>query len=204
MHPSVQMNPEKHTEDVVLNKFFELLHVLMNRDKIVLLLTYIDSNGVLQSYGTPLVKAKWENSYNTSKSWPESFKTDQRILNATNNSQNGESERQARKTHFEESIPAMLPAPLISMSIEQLIHWLTNEIKREYQKRTGVSRFKLLLKKDCFEPPWWLSSEWAWSNVTESLSTQKFTGAGTKIDFMRSSAEACLRHYNLTVTMMLQ
>ena len=189
------MKPEIHKEDFLLKKVYELLNVLMVKEKIALLFTYVDSHGVLQSYGSELVKAKWEEIYQHSKSWKERFKTDQRLLNVA--STTDQSAKDARRIHQEESVPARLPAPLSSMDIGQLISWLTVELKREYIKKTGITKFKLLLKKEHFEPPWWLSSWWPFSECNESLSTVKFTGEGDKIDFLRATAESCLQHYDL-------
>ena len=193
------MKPELHKEEVLFKKLFEILHVLKNRDKIALLFSYIDSNNVLQTYGSEMVKSKFEDLYKNSKSWPAAFKSDQRLLAATNVTVTDEASKAARTDHQQESFPALLPAPLSSMTIDELMDYVTAEIKREFTKKTGETQFKLLLKNPIYEPFWWPSELWDWSEVKKALKNQKYTGQGNKKDFLIATVKNCLDNYNLKV-----
>ena len=192
------MKPELHKEEVLFTKLFEILHVLKNRDKIALLFSYIDSNNKLETYGSEMVKSKFEDLYKNSKSWPAAFKSDQRLLAAaTNVAITDEASKAARTEHQQESLPAFLPAPLSSATIDELMDWISSEIKREFTKKNGKTDFKLLLKNPIYEPVWWPSELWDWSEVKKALKNQKYTGEGSKKDFMIATAKKCLDYYNL-------
>ena len=73
-----------HTEKYCLEKVFELLHVLINQHHIPLLFCFVDSNNIVQNFGTKNVKEKFASTWKNSQSWKQCFEEDRNELNSSN------------------------------------------------------------------------------------------------------------------------
>ena len=184
-----------HTENYCIEHIFELLHVLINTHHIPLLFSYLDSNNIVQTFGSKNLKEKWTKTWQNSNSWKQTLEADRKELNSSRSDVLDGEPGDALRNHQNETQPHLLPMPIDTIDVDELCDWLSEEIRREHIKKFGNPQARLLLRKPEFEPPWWLNSLWSWDSIKVALKHAKYNGE--KKIFLRQQAIKCLDHYNI-------
>ena len=188
-----------HTENYCLEKIFELLHVLINQHHIPILFSFVDSNNIVQTFGSKHLKEKWTNTWQNSNSWKRTFQDDKNELNSSSSDVLEGLPTDALRNHQQDTQPHPLPMPITTMNHRELCDWLMEEIRREHIKKFNNPSARVLLKMPEFEPPWWMNSKWSWDSIKKALRDAKFDGPiGEKTAFLREQAKECLQFYNIS------
>ena len=141
-----------HTEKYCLEKVFELLHVLINQHHIPLLFCFVDSNNIVQNFGTKNVKEKFASTWKNSQSWKQCFEEDRNELNSSNSDVLDGEPKDALRNHQKETQPHPLPMPIDSIDHKELCDWLTEEIRWEHIKKFVNPTSCILLRSPECEP----------------------------------------------------
>ena len=95
--------------------------------------------------------------------------------------------------------PDFLPFPLSCMNRVEKTQWITKEILRDQQNKTGKLFKKVKYGDESLRPSFWLQDEWDWKEVTKNLSNIKdrnYSGKGYLGTFITNLITNCLSAIN--------
>ena len=91
--------------------------------------------------------------------------------------------------------PDFLPFPLSCMNKREKISWVTGEILREQQIKSGAVFGHVKYGDQDLIPSFWPNDEWEWKNLTKNLSNvsnNSYTGQGNLQNFITELITRCL------------
>ena len=95
--------------------------------------------------------------------------------------------------------PDFLPFPLSCMNKQEKMRWITKEMLREQQNKSGKLFQNVKYGDESLRPSFWLQEEWEWRELTKNLSNvqnRNYTGKGNLNTFVTNLITSCLSALN--------
>ena len=185
----------KMGKEKCLKELLKLQNELVSVHKTPCLFVIETKHGIMQ-FGSNNVIEKFKMDYGNDINWKEAFeKDDEEILGGMQHPEVNDDINSARAA----MIPSKLPANLHLMNYEELWRAITEETLKEHWASGG--KYKCVkFGNASFEPSFWLSEIWPWSEVDRhpnNLKKSAYSGPGQMTDFLRKVVQKLLEKYGI-------